>query len=86
MNRIFLSLFLVSLFFLAACTTKEKICTLDSDCVSTTCCHATDAVNQEFGHNCAGQLCSQECVPGTIDCGQGEIKCVEKDCKVIMKE
>ncbi len=86
MKRIFFGLFLVSLFFLASCTDAQKSCALDSDCVSTTCCHATDAINQEFGPNCAGQLCSQECAPNTLDCGQGEIKCVEGECKVVMNK
>ncbi len=75
---------LIGLFFLVSCTNTQKSCTLDSDCVSTTCCHALDAINQEFGPNCAGQLCSQECVPETIDCGQGEIKCIEKECQVVL--
>ncbi|HLD72741.1 MAG TPA: hypothetical protein VJA23_04085 [Candidatus Nanoarchaeia archaeon] len=84
MRPIFLSLVLVSLFFLVSCINTQKSCNLDSDCVSTTCCHATDAINKEFGSNCAGQLCSQECVPETTDCGQGEIKCLENECKVVL--
>ncbi len=74
-------------FFLVSCTgvSKEKACTINKDCVPSACCHATDAVNKESGPDCTGMLCTAECVPDTIDCGQGEIKCVEGACQAILK-
>lgn len=77
---------LVSLTVLIGCTPAEKVCTVDKDCVPATCCHPSDAVNKEHGPDCTGQLCTQECVPGTTDCGQGEIKCVQGSCEVVLFE
>ena len=72
--------------FLVSCTPAEKACTADNDCVPNACCHATDAVNKENAPNCAGQLCTMECVPGTIDCNQAELRCISGECKAVMNE
>lgn len=58
----------------------EKECSNDRDCVPATCCHASEAVSKEEGPDCSGQICTAECVSGTIDCGQGEIACFEGRC------
>ncbi|MBW2963602.1 hypothetical protein KY306_02400 [Candidatus Woesearchaeota archaeon] len=62
----------------------SKKCSVDSDCIAATCCHASEAVNKENAPDCSGVFCTQECVSGTIDCQQGEIKCVNGGCKVII--
>ncbi len=74
-------LFLLAL-FLVSCTTVplEKQCVVDSDCVKAECCHASGAVNKEYGPDCSNLFCTQECVPNTLDCGQGQIKCVKNEC------
>jgi len=80
-------LILISL-FLVSCSSEiltEKQCSIDDDCVGSTCCHADSAVNEEHGPNCFGQMCTQECVPGTLDCQQGEIKCLSGECSVVLK-
>jgi hypothetical protein len=82
---IILGFVLLSLFIIS-CTPSEKSCSLDSDCLPASCCHAINAVNLENSPDCAGQLCTTECVPGTIDCGQGEIKCVSGSCEAVMHE
>ena len=64
----------------------EKQCSVDEDCVRATCCHASDVVNKEFGPDCAGMICTADCVPGTLDCQQGEIKCLSGECSVVIKE
>ena len=73
------------LVLLVGCSSSEKSCSKDTDCVAKTCCHATDAVNAKSGPNCKWMLCTAECVPKTIDCGQGSIKCVSGECKVVLK-
>jgi hypothetical protein len=76
------------MFVLTSCNKAiplEKQCTLNSDCVPSVCCHATDSVNEDHGPDCSKTLCSLECKPGTIDCGQGAVACVEGSCKVIMR-
>ncbi len=80
------SLLLIVVFlFLVACVPVEKKCSVDSDCVKKTCCHAREAVNKKYGPNCANRLCTMECVAGTIDCGQGKIQCVSGECKAVLK-
>lgn len=60
-------------------------CTADADCVAATCCHAKAAINKDYAPDCSGIFCTQECVPETLDCGQGEIKCVESACEAVLK-
>ena len=88
MKKLLSILFLISLVFLVSCSSvsPEKVCSVDEDCVPATCCHASAAINKEFSPGCSGQMCTQECVPETIDCGQGEIKCVSGECQVILNE
>jgi len=87
MKKLFLFLSLgILLFFLVSCVPAEKECSVDKDCVPATCCHASEAVNKENALKCGGMLCSAECEPGTIDCGQGEVKCVSGKCEVVLKE
>ena len=87
--RYFLLVMIVVL-FLVSCATNEvpenKLCSSDSDCVPASYCHANESVNSKFAPKCEGMLCTMECVPETLDCGQGEVKCVEKECKVVFKE
>lgn len=82
-----LSLFLfAALLFIISCTPIEKQCTTDNECVPAVCCHATDALNEQYAPSCNGVLCTMECKPGTIDCGQGQIKCIENKCTVVLKD
>lgn len=83
MKLMYLSCAIVMLFLLS-CAPPEKQCAADSDCVPAQCCHASDAVNKEYGPNCSGRLCTLQCEPGTIDCGQGEIKCVSGQCQAVV--
>jgi len=81
---------ITSLLFLASCSSNlndnlndvplEKQCKVDADCVKDVCCHASDAVNKDYAPNCGGLLCTQECQPNTLDCGQGKISCDEGQC------
>jgi len=73
--------------FLVSCSSEvdNTSCTFDNDCVPATCCHPAAAVNQENAPACGVTICTQECVPETTDCGQGEIKCVSNKCAIILK-
>lgn len=78
-----------TIFVLLSCTPvidSKKSCSLDTDCFPSECCHANDSLNQENALKCSGVLCTQECVPKTIDCGQGEVKCLKGQCQVVMKK
>lgn len=47
----------------------------DDQCVPATCCHPTQCVRKQFAPNCTGVVCTLECRPGTMDCGQGYCEC-----------
>ncbi|MEK6968871.1 MAG: hypothetical protein AABW48_00405 [Nanoarchaeota archaeon] len=68
--------------FLVSCTPAEKTCAADADCVPAQCCHPTDAVNLEYEPDCSNVACTMDCKPETLDCGQGEIKCLSGKCTV----
>ena len=55
-------------------------CKTDADCVPAQCCHATKCVPKSAAPDCEGVFCSQECRPGSIDCG-GRCICVKGRCK-----
>ncbi|MBU2523457.1 MAG: preprotein translocase subunit SecG [Nanoarchaeota archaeon] len=62
-----------------------KECKIDADCVKASCCHPTSCVAKESAPNCDNNLCSQECVPNTLDCGQGSCVCNQGTCGVSFK-
>jgi len=57
-------------------------CQSDNDCVPEFCCHSSTCVNVKYKPNCTGIFCTQECMPGTMDCGQGHCVCVNNTCNV----
>lgn len=76
---------IVCSFFLTACSAPlEKQCSTDADCVPAACCHATDVVNRAYAPDCSQQFCTAVCQPGTLDCSQGEIKCLKHTCMAVM--
>jgi len=63
------------------CTPEEKPeCIADADCAAATCCHASDCAAKINAPNCEGVICSMECTPYTMDCGQGRCVCENKKC------
>ena len=52
-------------------------------CVPATCCHATECVSASEAPLCADILCTQECVPGTLDCGQASCQPIAQKCVVV---
>ena len=72
----------------SGCTDKdmssEKYCGRDSDCVSASCCHPDSCINKDSAPDCSSIFCTQECVPDTMDCGQGHCACVDNECKAII--
>jgi hypothetical protein len=55
-------------------------CESSSDCAPAGCCHAGSCVSADKKPDCSGIFCTQECVPGTLDCGQGSCACVSGKC------
>ncbi len=65
---------------------EELYCESNTDCVPDVCCHANGAVNKDHGPDCSATLCSASCEPGTLDCGNGELRCVENRCEAVIYE
>ena len=80
-----LMMMLAAALFLASCVPTEKVCSLDKDCVPAICCHASDTVNRDNAPDCRGILCTMDCVPETLDCGQGQMKCVQDQCRAVFE-
>ena len=59
------------------------ICLIDSDCARASCCHASSCVIKTKEPNCEGRYCTQECVNGTLDCGQASCGCVDGKCSMV---
>ena len=59
-------------------------CTSDLDCVPASCCHSNSCSLKSGTPKCDAILCSQECRPGTLDCGQGSCSCVDNKCKAVI--
>lgn len=63
----------------------SKYCEQDADCVPAQCCHATDAVNVQSAPDCTDVACTLVCAPETLDCGQGEVRCVNNRCTALIE-
>ncbi len=71
--------------FIIGCTNQIDIgrtfCNKDSDCIPEQCCHPNSVTNKNFAPNCQGISCSEIC-QGPLDCGAGEIKCINSICTI----
>lgn len=55
-------------------------CLADSDCTFDSCCHSTGCIAIENRPNCTGRICTLNCAPDTLDCGQGYCACINNAC------
>ncbi len=74
---------IVIFFFKPEDIPPEEYCKFDWDCMPDACCHATGVINKNYMPYCSGMICSAECAPNTLDCAQGEIKCIKHRCTII---
>ncbi|HLC66557.1 MAG TPA: hypothetical protein VJK52_02860 [Candidatus Nanoarchaeia archaeon] len=59
---------------------SPELCTTDVDCVPAACCHASSCVPLAEAPDCSAIACTQDCRPGTLDCGQMRCGCVSGKC------
>src|SRR5262245_45050653 len=64
----------------SAAAKSALTCSSDSDCVPAVCCHASACVHNSKAPDCSRVMCTQDCQPGTIDCG-GDCYCDTGACK-----
>ena len=85
---IIISLVIFSVLFVLSFFVGEeniKYCQVDDDCVPMACCHPDDCVNLANRPDCTGIMCTMECKPGTMDCGQGYCACVDNECRAMIE-
>jgi len=63
-----------------------KECINDEDCVPEICCHAASCVSKDKAPNCGNLFCTMECIPDTMDCGQGKCRCINGKCDAVFGE
>ena len=86
MKLVIVSLILVILLVLAGCkevieeTPEELICEIDDDCVKSSCCHSDSCINKDYAPDCFRVMCTLDCKPNTLDCGQGSCVCENSKC------
>lgn len=60
-------------------------CENTEDCVPETECHPTRAINVKYRKGVESMFCTMDCRT-ILDCGRGEIKCLEGKCTVVEKK
>lgn len=63
---------------------EKNTCKSDGDCAPAECCHPTSCVLKEEAPNCKGKLCTLNCEPETLDCGQGSCECINNLCEAVI--
>jgi putative hemolysin len=76
-------------YYIGECNKSSSLgkieCFKDSDCVASTCCHATSCVARAVAPNCSSRYCTLDCKPNTLDCGQASCLCVNNKCSTSLK-
>lgn len=55
------------------------------NCVPACGCHSSDCIPENEALNCPAIFCTQECQPGTLDCGQGSCEYDGEKCIAVFK-
>jgi hypothetical protein len=58
----------------------KDYCSRDSDCVPSSCCHPSSCTLKSNEPKCDNTVCTMNCQPGTLDCGQGSCICSRNRC------
>ncbi|NOR84670.1 hypothetical protein GQ473_00990 [archaeon] len=72
---------------ISGCTSNDDTNTTNTTqylvCVPATCCHPIACVPEDQAPDCSNVMCTMDCQPGTMDCGQGYCAVVNNKCTVI---
>jgi len=100
MNKLMFIVFLICLLVLSGCNETDNkslidnnnqidntlTCRTDSDCVPASCCHPNSCTNKANAPECFQTMCSQNCAPNSLDCGQGSCQCINNKCGAVFNE
>jgi len=78
---IILLIALIVLIYFIVQGNKDK----ENVCVPATCCHPTECVLIDQRPDCSGIMCTEECRPDTLDCGQASCEFINGNCEVVEK-
>jgi len=73
-------LIILMLILISGCGEMQQI----KECVPASCCHPTGCVLIEDKPDCKGMICTMECKPGTLDCGQGHCEYINGKCEAVL--
>ncbi len=59
-------------------------CISTEDCVPEPVCHPTACISSYKSQEYKQVYCTEVCIPGTLDCGQGSCLCVNNRCKAVI--
>ena len=62
----------------------EDYCMIKEDCVPSGCCHPEKVVNKYYQPYCEDIFCTAVC-KGPLDCGAGEIDCINNRCIIVSR-
>lgn len=60
----------------------RAVCRTDADCVPAACCHPRACVPRAQAPRCGDEMCTMQCVSGTLDCGAASCVCLGGRCGV----
>ena len=80
-------LLLFAIIIVSGCISNDNSSGADNNqtlvCVPATCCHPTACVPENQAPDCSNVMCTMDCRPGTLDCGQGYCAVVDDKCAVV---
>ena len=97
-NKLIFILFLIVIISLSGCNeinntlinntqTEETLtCEINEDCVPSSCCHPNSCINKNNAPSCFQTICSMNCAPDSLDCGQGSCQCINNQCGAVFNE
>ncbi len=53
------------------------------ECIPAECCHPTTCVLKENAPDCKETMCTLNCEPETLDCGQGKCGYINGKCEAV---
>ncbi len=79
-------IFVAGFFLITSQHDSHKNLNNETKCVPASCCHSTSCVPENEAPDCRRLSCTMDCVPHTLDCGQGSCKYIKGKCEAVLNE